>query len=154
MPVVYPTEGPVLTKRHFVSVVLFKNLFSSIYDFPFVKVQSSSRASLYRSFTSLFCNCPHQSDFNGATCIKHAHIHTSTSQPWYVRHASTTPENDLYLFSGLSFPQWCSPSGAQNFVKQQPTHYSQTCKHSPLHSPQLSQWKEHVWTILMRPDHS
>lgn len=35
MPVIYPTDGPVLTKRHFVSVVIFRNSLSSIYDFLF-----------------------------------------------------------------------------------------------------------------------
>lgn len=66
------------------------------------------------TLTLAFCERADQSDCNSATHTKHAHTHTSMSRPWYVRHASTTPENDLHPFSGLSFPQWRSPSGLQN----------------------------------------
>lgn len=117
---------------------------------PILTVQYSCEASLYRSFTSPFCNCPHQSDCKGATRGKHAHTHTSMSQPWYVRHASTTPENDLYPFSGLSLPQWCSPSGAHILWNSSP---ATTCKLVSTALYVLGQGKEHVWTMLMRPDH-
>lgn len=98
-----------LWKRCFISLINFRNSFRGIYDCILLK--HPFRAI---TLTLAFCQRTDQSDCNSVTRTKLAHTHTNMSRPWYVRHASTTPENDLHPFSGLSFPQWCSPSGLQN----------------------------------------
>lgn len=104
-----PTDGLVITERCLISLINSRNSFRSIYDSILLRHP-------FRDITRTlaFCERTDQSICNSATHNKHAHTHTNMSRPWYVRHASTTPENDLHPFSGLSFQQWCSPSGLPN----------------------------------------
>lgn len=120
MSAIYPRDGPVLTKWHFVSVIIFRNKWSGVYDFLLSKSSILPRHRFPAHSHRLSVSALTKSDCKGATCLKRAHTHTSVSQGWYARHASTTPENDLYPFSGLSFPQWRSPSGAQNLWNSNP----------------------------------
>lgn len=152
MPVVYPTDGPVLTKPHIVSVVIFRNSWSSIYDFLFSKSSilprhpftgHSHRLSVTALSGQTATEQPHQA-------CTHSHKHVTAMVCEACIHH--TREWSVSI-QWAELPTVVRTLRGSKFVKQQPTHYSQASQHSPARSPQLSQRKERVWTMLMRPDH-